>query len=448
MWICRRSSRPCLTKNKVQVKVKVKAKAEATQTSTSTSTLAFIRMSISCLMSDLSLTNPSSRGRAASRTEASRCAAIAAVLLLLAATGRLFGAPVTFDAVAPLPGQENFKYLWGITVHNPGPETVSVSFKVEARDAAVGSVFSAKTQPLVLAPGDSKLTASDIKLTEVSCKEGYEAFTRPGRVLPEGDYTYAITLDPRMPQAAFFLRVRATKPVGLAWPLNGAVVTDTQPVFVWTPPVVSGPIVAYQYALRVVELGRGQAGLAAVRRNRPVFEDSRVSTTAYRIPVRTAFAAGRAYAWRVAVTDTAGSPADTGRTQSQAGSFVYKPAAVEEDTSTSFAFLTAGSSVAGNAWLVVNSDVPDAEFCVLEYVLGSDSTSQDWHVIGSFTRAERSFVGTWSSDSAVLRVGKAFPMPAIVRATVLGSKGQRSRSALLPLVINKPPPPTRRGCGC
>jgi hypothetical protein len=197
-----------------------------------------------------------------------------------------------------------------------------------------------------------------------------------------------------------------------------------------------------------VELGRGQAGLAALRRNQPVFEESRVSTTAYRIPVRTAFAAGRTYAWRVTATDTAGSPVDTVRTQSQAGSFVYKPAAVEEDTSTSFAFLTAGSSVAGSAWFTVNSDAPGAEFCVLEYVLGSDSTSQDWHVIGSFTRAQRSFVGTWSSDSAVLRAGKTFPMPAIVRATVLGRKGQRSPSVLLPLVINPPPPPTRKGCGC
>jgi hypothetical protein len=300
----------------------------------------------------------------------------------------------------------------------------------------------------MLAPGNSKLTASDIKLTEVSCKKGYEAFTRPDRGLPEGDYIYTITLDPRMPQGAFFLRVRVTKPIGLAWPSNGAVVTDTQPVFVWTPPVVSGAIAAYQYALRVVELGRGQTGLAAVRSNRPVFEESRVSTTAYRTPAGTAFASGRTYAWRVAVTDTAGSPVDTARTQSQPGTFVYKPAAVERDTSTSFAFLTAGSSVAGTAWLVVNSAVPAAEFCVLEYVLGSDSTSQDWHVIGAFTRGQRSFVGTWSSDSAVLRAGKTFPTTAVVRATVLGSKGRLGRSASLPLVINPPPPPTRKGCGC
>jgi hypothetical protein len=377
-----------------------------------------------------------------------RGAAIAAAFLMLATTGRLLGAPVTFGAVAPRPGQEDFRYLWDITVHNPNPETVSASFKVEAREVAVGSVFSAKTQPLVFAPGDNRLSASDIKLSEVSCKNGYEAFTRPGRRLPDGDYTYTITLDPRMPQAAFFLRVRATKPVGLAWPPNGAVVTDTQPVFVWTPPVASGPAVAYHYALRIVELRRGQAGLAAVRGNRPVFEESRLSTTAYRIPGRTVFTSGRTYAWRIAVTDTAGSPVDTASTQSQPGSFLYKPAAVEQDTSTSFAFLSAGSSVAGKAWLVVNSGVPDAEFCVLEYVLGSDSTSQDWHVIGSFTRTQGSFVGTWSSDSAVLRAGKEFPMPAVVRATVLGGKGRQGRSVLLPLVINPPPPPTRKGCGC
>jgi hypothetical protein len=402
------------------------------------------------LASDSSLTDSVSRVRSVSRTRAGAAcsAAFAAAFLLLAATGRLLGAPVTFDAVAPQPGQENFEYLWDITVHNPDPKIVSASFKVEARDLAAGSLFSARTQPLVFAPGDSKLTASDISLTEVSCKKGYEAFTRPGRALPPGNYTYIITLDPRMPQAAFFLRVRAPKPVGLVWPPNGAVVTDTQPFFVWTPPDASGPVAAYQYALRVVELGRGQTGPAAVSHNLPVFEDSRVSTTAYRIPVRTALTAGRTYAWRVAATDTAGSPVDTARTQSPAGSFVYKPAAVKEDTSTSFAFLTAGSSVSGNAWLVVNSDAPDAEFCFLEYVLGSDPTSQDWHVIGSFTRADHSFVGTWSSDSAVLRAGKTFPTPAIVRATVLGSKGRHGRSILLPLVINSPPPPTRKGCGC
>ena len=446
----RQSSKPCLTKNKVQVKVKVKAKAEATQNSTSTSTLAFIRMSIRCLVSDLSLTDSAGRVRFAARAGAgkARRAATAAALLLLGGARLLLGAPVTLDAVSPQPGQESFKHLWNITLHNPLPSTTSVYFQVEARDARAGTVFTAGTPPIALAPGDRQLSASDIKLTDVSCKKGYEAFIGPQTVLPEGDYTYIITLFPGPAQSAFFFRVRVPQPVELAWPPNGAAIVDSQPVLAWTPPVVSGPMVAYHYVLRVVEVGRGQNGLTAVRRNRPVFEGSRVPTATFRIPARTALAAGRTYAWRVTVTDTVGSPVDTARTRSQAGTFVYKPSRTQPQTHTSFTFPSEGHSVTGNASLVVASDVPDADLCVLEYSLGSDSASQDWHIIGSFPRAQGSFVGMWKSDSAVIRAGKTFPSPCFVRATVLGRKGQYGESALLSLVINPPPPPDRRGCGC
>jgi len=347
-----------------------------------------------------------------------------------------------------MPDHENFKYLWNVTLHNPTTQASSVSFRIEAREVKAGPVFTASTQPIALPPGERRLTTTDIKLVDVSCKKGYEAFVASGKVLPEGDYTYVITLVPGMTQSVFFLRVRVPKPVELIWPANGALVDDTQPMFVWKPPEVSGPIVRYHYSLRVVEVTQGQNAATAIRRNRPVFEKSGVPTTAFRTPPPAKLAASRTYAWRVTVTDTAGVPVDTVRTQSQAGTFMDKPVVAAEDSSTSFAFLNVGASVAGDASLVVRSDAPDAELCILEYVLGSDSTSKDWHIIGSFTRGQRSFVCTWSSDSAVIRAGKSFPMPAIVRATVLGRKGQRSRSVLQPLVINAPPPPTRRGCGC
>jgi len=377
-----------------------------------------------------------------------RRAVLAAAFLLLAGTGRLPGEPVTFDAVSPRPGHESFRHFWNITLHNPMPSTTSVYFQVEARDATVGSVFTAGTAPIALAPGERKLAAPDIKLIDVWCKKGYEAFVGPDTALPEGDYSYVITLFPRLAQNAFFLRVRVPKPVELAWPPNGAVVTDTQPVFAWKPPEVSGPIVAYHYALRVVEVEHGQTGLTAVRSNRPVFEESRVPMATFRIPARTAFAAGRTYAWRVTVTDTAGSPVDTARTQSRAGTFVFRPGRSQTQTHTSFTFPREGRSVTGNMPLVVASDVPEADLCVLEYLLGSDSTSQDWHVIGSFPQTQGAFTGVWASDSAVIRAGKTFPSPCFVRATVLGRKGRSGESVPLPLVINPPPPPDRRGCGC
>jgi len=374
-------------------------------------------------------------------------AVLAAALVLFAGAGRLSGAVVTFDAVAPQSGQESFRHLWNITLHNPMSDTTSVFFRVEARDAKAGVVFSASTPRIVLSPGDRRLAASEVKLTEVWCKKGYEAFSGPAVPLPEGDYSYVITLIPRLAQSAFFFRVRVPRRVELVWPPNGAVVTDSQPVLVWTPPEVSGPILPHRYELRVAELGPGQAALTAVRRSRPVFRESQVATTAFRVPSGTTFVPGRTYAWLVTATDTAGSPVDTVRTQSRAGTFVFRPTPSEAGTQTRFTFPGAGRAATGYTSLVVTSDVPDAELCVFEYSLASDSAVQEWHVIGHFPEARGSFVGMWASDSAVIRAGRTFPSPCLLRGTVLGRKAQRGQTEPLALVINQPPPPDRRGCG-
>ena len=382
-----------------------------------------------------------------SRTETRvlRAVALAAAVLLSAGAGPRRSQPVSFEIAQPPPGQVSFKHLWNVTLHNPGPDTSTVSFRVEAREARLGAVFSAGTQPIALAPGERRLAASDIKLSDVWCKKGYEILAGPGPVLPEGDYTYVITLVPRMTQAALFLRVRVPKPVELAWPTNSIVVGDTQPVFVWKPPVASGPNVPYHYVLRVAEVERGQTGIAALKRNRPVFEEHRLRATVCRVSAGV-FTPGRTYVWCVGVTDTTGVPVDSARTQSEAGSFVYKPGANQAEAQTGFTYPKAGRAVTGNASLVVTSDVPDAELCVLEYSLDSDSARGDWQMVGSFPKGQGSFVGMWASDSAVIRAGMTFPASGVVRATVLGRRGQRGE-ALLPLVINPPPPPTRKGCG-
>jgi hypothetical protein len=368
-------------------------------------------------------------------------------LVLSAGAERAPKPTVSFEAVPPQPDQENFRQLWNITLQNPTPKTCSVSFRVEAREAKTGSVFAAGTLPVELAPGELRLTAANIKLTEVSCKKGYEAFVGSKLPLPAGDYTYLITLTPWMRQKVFYFRVRVPKRVKLTWPPNGSTVGDSQPLLVWDPPEVSGPFFDYRYVLRVVEVKRGQNGPAALRCNPPVLEDCQVSTTAFRMPAGRTLAAGQTYAWQVAVADTSGAPKDTARTQSLAGTFVYKPSLNQPEAHTSFTYPRDGRSVTGNASFVVTSDVPNAELCIGEYSLGSDSTGREWHVIGQFRHDRGFFVGLWASDSAVIRAGQTFPSTCIVRATVLGSKGQRGEPALLTLVINQPPPSDRRGCG-
>lgn len=376
-------------------------------------------------------------------------AILVAVFLLFVRADPLYGEPFSLDVTSPPSEQVDFEHLWNITLHNPNPDTEPVTLRVEASEVKAGAVFSASTQKITLVPGELRLTAQDVKLDSVSCRKGYEAFTGKGHRLPEGDYTYVITPGPNMKQTALFFRIRVLRPVELTWPPNNSVVTDSQAVLAWTPPVASGPIGVYRYVLRVVEVARGQNGTTALKRNRPVFEDRGVWTAACRLPARAGrFVPGRTYAWRVAASDTTRASVDTIRTESKAGSFVYRPGANQADTSTNFTFPHTGRSVTGYASLVVTSGLPDAELCLLEYSLSSDSTPSDWQVIGGFPKAPQGyFVGLWASDSAVIRAGRTFPSPAIVRATVLGRQGRRSE-ALLPLVINPPPPPTRKGCGC
>ena len=389
------------------------------------------------------------RGRPRSKVGAgaTRSIVLAAVFLSLAGAQLLHGATVSFDAVPPQPDQESFKNLWNITLRNSTAKTCSVSFRVEAREVKVGSVFSASTPAIELAPGELRITASDIKLTDVSCKKGYEAFVGSKKALPAGDYTYLITLVPRITQKAFFFRVRVPKRIELTWPRSGSTVGDSQPFFVWDPPEVSGQVLNYHYVLSVVEVMRGQNGPSAVRSNPPVFEDRQVPTTAFRMSAGNTLGAGKTYAWRVAVADSSGAAEDTARMQSLVGTFVYKPGPNQTAAHTSFTYPRAGRSVTGNASFVVAFDLPDAELCIGEYSLGSDSTGRDWQVIGPFRRDRGFFVGAWVSDSAVIRAGQTFPSPCIVRATVLGSKGQRGEPALLSLVVNEPPPADRRGCG-
>jgi hypothetical protein len=380
-----------------------------------------------------------------------RAVALAGAALLLAGAGparRARRELISFEIAQPPPEQLSFNHFWNIMLNNRTPDTTSVSFQVEARESKAGAVFSARTQEIALAPGERQLSAQDITLSDVWCKNGYEAFAAAGSVLPEGDYMYAVTSAAATKQAVLFLRVRVPKPIELVWPTNGVAVGDSLPLFAWRPPVMSGPKVEHRYVLRVVEVARGQTAATALNRNRPVFEARELRVAACRVAAeRAAFVPGRTYAWRVGAGDTSGMTVDTARTRSQASFFIYEPGANQAEARTSFRYPHAGRGVTGVTSVVVESDVPDAELCVLEYSLGSDSPPGEWLVAGCYPKAKNSFVGMWGSDSAVIRAGRTFPSPCLLRATVMGRQGQRGE-VLLPVAINQPPAPTRKGCGC
>ena len=229
-----------------------------------------------------------------------RAVAFAAAALLLAAAGPLHAQTITFDVHRPPPAQLSFKHLWNISLRNPSLDTWSVYFHVEANDVKVGPVFAATSREMFLAPGESSLTAEDIQLIDVWCEEGFEAFAAPDSFLPEGDYTYCITLLPEMTFTTFLLQVRKPRPIEFLWPRPSAVVRDSLPLFVWNRPVLPWYAGEYRYSVRVAEMRRGQSCSLATNSEATIVEHCRSPQTAWRYPRRAKeLIPGRTYAWRV-----------------------------------------------------------------------------------------------------------------------------------------------------
>jgi hypothetical protein len=223
----------------------------------------------------------------------------AAVLLLgLTAIGQ--GQALSFD-VRPLPpAQLKSNYLWDITLQNPTLDTWSVYFHVEAYAVGGRAVFAANTQDFALAPGERTLSAREIRLSDIWCERGSEAFAEPDSLLPEGDYTYNITLVPEMMLTSFLLQVRAPRPLELLWPRPGGVVSDSLPLLAWKGPVVPWYTGEYLYSVRVAEMQPGKSCSLATSSEASIVEHCRSSQTVWRYSNSARrLVPGRTYAWRV-----------------------------------------------------------------------------------------------------------------------------------------------------
>jgi hypothetical protein len=223
---------------------------------------------------------------------------LTALLLGLSAVG--YGQALSFDVRPPPPAQLKSSHLWNITLQNPTRDTSSGYLHVEASDVSTGTVFTANTQELLLPPGARTLSARDIRLTDIWCDTGYGAFAAPDSLLPEGDYAYNLTLMPEMTLRTLSLQVHAPGPLKLVWPVNGAEVTDSLPLFVWRPPVIPGFYSEYLYSVRVGEVKSGQSCSLAISSGVTIVEHCRSSQTAWRYTSGTTrLEPGKTYAWRV-----------------------------------------------------------------------------------------------------------------------------------------------------
>ncbi|MBN1893613.1 hypothetical protein JW906_03915, partial [bacterium] len=152
-------------------------------------------------------------------------------------------------------------------------------------------------------------------------------------------------------------------------PEDRTIVTIPLPEFQWMDPeaAVEGPL---HYAIRIVEIGRGQSPEQALLLNEPVFSDPDITgLTSLAYPAQApAWVPGASYAWQVQVRDGFGNPAAANDGMSAVWTFQYESMGIGKEDILPERLPLAGESV---AYLELRRDGNP----VVDYSVSGDSSS-------------------------------------------------------------------------
>jgi len=210
----------------------------------------------------------------------------------------------------PPPGQLQYEDLWWVDLTNITNSPLTVRLHGVVTEARHGQIFDATTDDLLL-PAVQRRTirARDIgQLHNVNYAQGYEVFVRRTGNLPEGHYTYTITVEPGdLGHASGEVEVGRPGAPRLISPADGATLRERPILFTWSGPFrrpPGQPLLQINYALKIVEVLRGQSKEEALQSNRPWFSQGGLTTTSFRYPRSgRMFERGHHYAWQVLAMD-------------------------------------------------------------------------------------------------------------------------------------------------
>lgn len=296
---------------------------------------------------------------------------IAVVMTVLMAMGHAADASAqgTWDAILMIdPYPSPYYSDWdanpnisSLTLINSTASTANVRIHFNVIDRTNKVVVSGTSDPELIGAGATVIFDSpyDVAGSTTHDADMEEIASRTGR-LPEGDYTAcAAAADASgfvlAESCAMFTIVYPDPPL-LLGPLDGDVIDQTDPLFLWTP--VQVPI-DYQltYVLRVVEVLPNQTPAEALRSNIPHYQsfDGQMPSLRYPLDAQP-LVPGKRYAWTVQALDQNGYAASANDGRSEIWSFTY------EDATSPIRPPIAEEKV---RLVVVNSDAADGESAVV-----------------------------------------------------------------------------------
>ncbi|MEO0079688.1 MAG: C25 family cysteine peptidase [candidate division WOR-3 bacterium] len=208
----------------------------------------------------------------------------------------------------PAPGQLQYENLWWVDLNNQDGTTYrNVWLHGEIHEEKKGLVYRANSNQFDLRPGKTTKRLKDITLRDQWHQQGYEVFYLRSGTIPEGNYTYIVTLMPDLGGDTGRFVARKPAPPKLLAPPEGAKLWGINPVmFKWTsvfPPEVYPTFPQeVKYTVRIVEILPGQTKEEALSSNQPWFEHTLTNLTYLTYPTwAKSFEENKEYAWEVVV---------------------------------------------------------------------------------------------------------------------------------------------------
>lgn len=259
---------------------------------------------------------------------------IATCVLIGAVLGSVFSihasaqTPVQLNISPPPLNQLKLADLWRLQIVNAGRTDIPVFFQGEITEATDGLVVDGESAPIALRPGVMLITGSQVEPVDIGYGDPrYErALIRTGGA-PSGVYQICVRAihtetGEVLAEDCLTHEVNLFNPPILISPIDGEIVRETYPTFVWTPATGGGANrIAAQSRIIITAQYARQSYLAAVNANPPWFEGT-VAGSTFRYPgAARRFQEGN-YAWRIVTVDPT-----TGRdiAESDVGHFRWEP---------------------------------------------------------------------------------------------------------------------------
>ena len=248
-----------------------------------------------------------------------KCSLQIVVLLAVTSSPTMLTATPTVKLLTPPPGDYHIEQLWKARVNNDDNTTYEAWFEGYVFEEIQGQVFYARTRKFQLPPGRRTYMYRDVQIEHTDYAAGYGWFAGVAGVLPAGNYTFVLLLNP-FGGDTVEIHVRPMGPPRLVRPRPDDTVSAPCPQFVWTPPRPT-PI-GVTYEVKIAEVLRGQTPEEALQANLLWFDqaDLRVPSLTYP-PSAHALTDGGQYAWQVTATT-----ADGGIARSEVWAFTFGPA--------------------------------------------------------------------------------------------------------------------------